>query len=610
MLAARMSSSRLMRMGAAGTGVVLAGYGFRALLSIPRMPREFTYQNPTGGNAFWPLPFAPLNGFTPEQLSSHVARALFLFPACVLLGFALQHGPRWRRWPQPLAPLLGTLITGVIALLILRGVPLQDDEATYLMQADLLTRGLIADPAYPMSAAFAEPFTIFTRAGMTGMYLFGTPMVLAGGLPWGMPWLGQLALVALTLWAAMQAAARSGEPVVAWLGSVLLATSPMLTFTSAGALSQVGTLAGLAVAILGLSIGAWRGGALMGMGLGFACATRPQSAIPAGLALIVVYGWRDRRLLGGLLLAGLPWVVAIGLYNHAILGTAWQLPRAAYTGELERYGFGTVIRHYEHTLPKAVALLGVVLVRFNGWALGWPLSLAGTVLWCLLGRPHRASVGPWAVVALATFLVQAGYASIGTSETGPIYHYAALPFFVFSTAAVLHDAGSRRWGRALQAAALVSMLLGTTTFYVEHGYRLERLAAEIEGPRRTLALEPPAVVLEDVWGDRPQIGWVFGLPFRERSPSSPVVRYPRPTRAVQLEALMTRWPDRHCSHLGYDWQSSRYRLGSCSDLGAPDPTPGNSAPPGSSPDLTKNHRAWFEEGGWREAFPYWPFRRN
>jgi hypothetical protein len=605
-VASRTRSVGTGRVVAALAGLTLGALGLWALASIPRGPLEFSYRNPIGGNAWWPLPFAPANGFTPEQLSSHVARALFLFPACVLLGFAFQH-LRPRRTTPPsssLVVLVGTLLTAAIAAFVIRGVPLQDDEATYLMQADLFTRGLVADPTYPASAAFDEPFTIFTSTGMSGMYLFGTPMVLAVGLPFGLPWLGQLAMVALAIWAAFRAAARADESV-AWLGSVLLALSPMLTFTSAGFLSQPPALAGVAVAILGLQVGSWRGGALVGTGLGFAFAARPQTAGPAGVVLLALYGWRDRRLLAGTVLAGLPWVFAVGLYDHAIMGTPWQLPRAAYVGEMEAFGFGKAVRDYEHTPLKAAALAAVALVRLNGWALGWPISLAGPALWFALGRPHSAVVGPWGAVTCATFLFQAGYAFIGTSETGAIYHYAALPFFAFSTAAALREAGSRWWGGWVRAAAVASVLLGTTTFYVEHALRLSRLAAAIEGPRHSLDLELPAVVFEDVWGARPQAGWVFGIPFRERSPSAPVVRYPRPTRAEPLQHLMERWKDRQCNYLWYDWPSSQYRLSPCSEMSARAPR-GNDARAVTDTHsvLRAKGREGLENGGWKQAFPY------
>jgi len=593
---------------AAAAGIALAIAGVWAIASIPHGPREFQYQDPSRGAALWPLPFAPINGFTPEQLSSHVARTLFLLPACVCLGMAFGRVRAWPRLPSAaVIPLIGAGLTVAIAVFVSRGVPLQDDESTYLMQAELLTRGLIADPSYVPAAAFAEPFTIFSRAGMTGMYLFGTPAILAIGLRLGLPWIGLAIVVASTLWAAYGAARRSGDATVAWLGSALLAISPMLTFTSATALSQSPVLAGLAVAVLGFARGGWQGGALAGTGFGFACAARPQTAVPAAIALVALYAWKDRRLFIAMMLAVLPWLAAIAFYDQALTGHVTELPRAGYAGELERYGFGTVLRHYEHTPWKGALLALVVLVRMNGWALGWPISLAGPAVWLALGRPHRAIVMPWAAVALTTFVVQAGYASIGTSETGAIYHYTALPFVTFATAAALREAAERRWGGWVHAAALASLLLGTTTFYVEHAARLMRLARAIERPRRDMTVERPTVLFEDVWPDRPQFGWVFGIPFRDRAPSSDIVRYPRPPRHRQLESLIARWSERECRYLWYDWTSASYHLSDCNEIDAIDRA--RSAAPDIDPTLTHpDGTPWFEEGGWVDAFPYLPVR--
>src|SRR5262245_48442739 len=194
---------------AAAAGIGCAGYAFFALANIPRTADEFRYTVADGGNAFWPLPFAPLNGFTPEQLSSHVTRLLFLLPACVLAGVALRN----RRLALPAPPIAITIVTGCALALgihafVTRGVPLQDDEATYVMQADVLGQGRLADGVTPIEAAFAEPFTVFTPGGMTGMYPFGTAAVLAAGGLSGVPWAGQFAMVALTLWCAQRAAQR------------------------------------------------------------------------------------------------------------------------------------------------------------------------------------------------------------------------------------------------------------------------------------------------------------------------------------------------------------------------------------------------------------------
>jgi hypothetical protein len=600
-------SSRAATTLLAAAGILVSAYGLWALLAIPRGPHEFSYQNMAGGTAFWPLPFAPLNGFTPEQLSSHVARALFLLPGCVLLAAAFRPVlPRYAfsvrcAW----SVLAGALITASIAALVLRGVPLQDDEATYLMQAELLTRGLVADPTHPASQAFDEPFTIFTQAGMSGMYLFGTPLVLAPGLLVGAPWLGQTVLAAITLWSVYRAAAATGDRTIASVGTALLAVSPMFTFTSATSLSEVPALAGVALAVLGWSIGGRVGAAVAGTGLGFAMAARPQTAVPAAIALLIWSRARDRRFLTTAMLAAVPWLLGIAWYNNAVVGTPWQLPRSAYTGQLEHYGFGQVLDGYTHTPAKALALAGVVAVRLNGWALGWPVSLAGPLLWVASGRPYRGVLGPWAAIAAATFLFQAAYPSVGTSETGALYHYAALPFIVFTTAAAVVDATQRRAGW-VRSFAVVSLLIGTTTFYAEHAWRLSRLATAIEGPHRGLRFEQPALMIEDVWVSRPQVGWVFGIPFRERSPSASIVRYPRPRTTEEVAFLTARWSGRSCHYLSYDWTSGQYRVDPCSEMRVRDHWQSIAREGGVEiePGRRADGQPWFQDDGWKEAFPY------
>jgi anti-anti-sigma regulatory factor len=121
---------------------------------------------------------------------------------------------------------------------------------------------------------------------------------------------------------------------------------------------------------------------LLGTGLGFAFAARPQVAGPAGVAL-AFYAWRDRRLLAGAALAAMPWLAGVAAYDYLITGNALHLPRFAYAGELESYGFGTVLRHYHHTPFKALVLAGVVL----GVALSFGLLIHR------LDHPHVALLG-------------------------------------------------------------------------------------------------------------------------------------------------------------------------------------------------------------------------
>ena len=123
------------------------------------------------------------------------------------------------------------------------------------------------------------------------------------------------------------------------------------------------------------------------------------------------------------------------------------------------------------------------------------------------------------------------------------------------------------------------------------------------------AVTTPTLLIEDVGLDRPQAGWVLGIPFRERGDDDPVVRYPRPTRLIQQEYLAARWKDRDCRYLWYDWRQATYRVSSCAEIGTRDHVLNATErrERAARTGLDGQDRPWFEGGGWKRAFPYLPW---
>lgn len=530
-----------------------------------------------------PLPWAPMAGFTWEQLWDHVYRLCVLGPALVLLSFAAYRLIE-RLPPRSLSVSAGrlalyvgaasTAVMGAVMLGVLRGRGLVDDELQYAMQAGFLLDRRIAGPDvgyFPW-----DVFTIRTHVGWTGKYLLGEPLVQTLGTLVDVPALMHLPIYGLTL-VAWHRAVRSaaGATLAAW-STVFFALSPMLVTTSATGQSQITALACIVVAGLGYEwarTGRPRVGALLvGAALGFGVTVRPQSVAPAGLVIGLATLWvlvRRRHWASIAILAGASalFLVAIGFYDHALTGSAFSLPWSLQC-DGERYGFGRPMPFlgYEYTPLRALRNLAVVAVRFNGWWLGWPLSLGALGVWAWLGRPSRGCA-LWAGVGLAVVLFEAGYYGTGVSDTGPIYHIELLlPASLVAANVVV--AALERWPRATWATLLVHVLLGTGSFLVVHVARLDRLVTAIHADSDAALARIPgrALLVYETWpSESLPVGWMASaFPRRYRRDTDRIVTYPR-QGARGVQTLRARYADRACWYYHRDPATERAELLPCDD---------------------------------------------
>ncbi len=593
-----------------GMGLLAAVAAAAAIWSIPRGWREFAYiwydffdYAPRFRTAL----FAPMCGFTPEQLSSHVARLVLLGPACVLIGLAIGgRAARWKppAWMGPAAIVTGATLVLLAAVLVMRGIPLQDDEATYLFQGRIFADGNLLAPSVPGIARFQEAFTIFTDEGTTGKYLFGEPLLLAFGILVGFPLLLHVVLAAATVAFVRLASRRESSDAFANGAAMLLAVSPGFVMTTACPLSQAPALAAVAAAVWAVGRGKWMGGLWAGLAVGLAMASRPQVALPAGVVIGAMALWSDRRALGGMIIGILPSAVAILAYNAAVTGDPLVLPWALAGSE--QFGFGPeVAPGISHTVGDGLLAAVFAAVRLNGWALGWPVSLAAPIAWLACGMPRRKAVAPWAWIAVATFVFHMGYYSIGTSDTGAIYHHAAIPFFALSAAAVVEKLAATRW-RGMAAGILVSMVLfGTVSFFIEHSARLVRLTDRIAAAAPATPHDRPTLVLQERFpAGRPTAGWVWGIPFRPRSPYDSVVRFPRAS-GPSVAHLRTVWIGRECLYQWFDYESRAAREVPCDEMGpiVARVAASQRADDYPSPDDLDGRK---QVEGWQYAFPWMP----
>mgnify|MGYP001557325796 CR=1 FL=1 len=530
------------------------------------------WQEPHGAHEFAyapfsvaPMPYSAIRGFTYEQLWGHVRRIALLGPGLALFAWALSG---WLRISPPrdlkracwFASCVSLVVTAVLMLGVLRGRAISDDELTYAMQGAFMSEGRVSGPDLGLTPA--EPFSVPTLHGYTGKYLPGEGFMQIPGILLGVPALSHLALLAVTLWAFNRCLVYSSGARLAALGTIALAVSPMLMFTSATGLSHTSAL--MWVALMGLGLERTRAGMavsgslLAGSSFAAGLLTRPQSLAPIGAALgvlLLVELLRKRQWLALVVLVATTGAGCVGLlgYNWLLSGDPWRLPWFLECGA-EHFGFGRVwvTDSYEHTPWKALQNLGTVALRLNSWWLGLPVSLGVLVAWLALGR-RTAGASCWFWAGAAVLAFQFFYYSPGASDVGAIYHYELLlPGSVM--AAVVADRLLERFETAAPTLLLCALVLGSGSWLVEQGLRLHRQVSFIHRDSDQVLgrVTAPALLVYEVAADESVVrGWLFNkFPRRFRGQSDPVVTFPRITPDV-VERASRIYPSRSCWYFRY-----------------------------------------------------------
>lgn len=565
------------RLGATLAGVL--GIVFGALYVwleglIPRGPQEFAYFPYMTD----PLPFAPMRGFTFEQLADHLSRTFVLGASLACLTAALAAVFKTRRPDAKRRRVLlicvggfSLVTTAYLMAVVLEGRAIVDDELAYRQQAELLAQGRLGEKTIPPWGP--EVFTIWTRVGATGKYLLGEPLVQVLGTLLGLPALLHLLLAPLGLWAWYRlVAGDAGSEVAAW-STLLIAASPMFIFTNALALSHTTTLTCLILAGLGYRWSCsgrpvW-GALLTGTALGFGLTVRPQVVVPMGLVigLSSLYRLSRRRqplAVAALVASGSFWLVLIGLYNWILSGSASKLPWYLFH-PIEKFGFGHVGGiDYVHTPWGAIENLWVVAVQLNGWWLGWPFSLGLILAWGAFAHRRRQGAALWLAGAAAIILLNVPYYSTGISETGPIYYFELLlPAAILGGHLIAY--AFERWPSLTGALLLVHFALGTLTFVGEHGARLDRLVTTIHAETEEVLarIEPPALLLHEAdWAESMRYGWVWSFPVRYRDDRDPIVTFPRNPPQL-IPAMLERYRGRKCWYYRYHPETRQRELHPC-----------------------------------------------
>ncbi len=398
-----------------------------------------------------------------------------------------------RRFPLVVAGLV-TLTAALVTVFVFERLPHIDDSVAYLFQAKYLSHGRLWLPAPPDSAAFAGEHLLVHGGRWFSKYFPGWPLVLALGVPLGVPWLLNPLLGGAAVLLAHGWVRRVTDRGVANATIALLAASPWLLFTSAAfmahPLSLALALATLLCVELGFERGRRRAGwfALAGLAAGGVFLTRPLEAV----ALAAVVGarmllplrsrlpWRALLVTGACAaVAALPYFA----YNHVMTGRWGYAPYTLYSDlrygpgvDVLGFGPGVGIPDWRNLDPLPGHGAADVVLNANknlfmmnadlfGWAEGSLLLVLAVLLFA--GRQRGDRLLLWmvaAVIGVHSFFWFSGGPDLGAR----FWYLAIVPLCALSVRGVQRlaavpgpAAASRspaRLGATLVAACLAAIL--------------------------------------------------------------------------------------------------------------------------------------------------------
>lgn len=422
----------------------------------------------------------------------------------------------------PACALLGAAFAGAFSLLVLEGKPNIIDAFAQILQARYWAAGMLAGPTDATAPYWGMQNSLFTDHGWVSQYPPGHVAFLVPFLWLGLLWLLGPVLVFVTILCTGLFAHRlfQNDPVIARLGTVLLAISPFFIFIGASLMSHVTTAALVMLGAYAL-LRAWddrAGWALLaGFALALSLATRPLSTLAMGLALAILLPLLFPRPMRRLLMVAAagtagaaPVLGAWLLYNDHFFGAPFRLGYSAALGPAMALGFHRDPWGNEYGATEALAYTSSDLVTLGVNLFETPVSAVLVVGLFLLVARHLTRTG-WLVLALAIspVLANALYWHHGL-YMGPRMLHEAAPAWVllFAVAAVgvvrripENAALARNYflRPAMGAALLASFAIGL--FYLT-----PRRAASYGGSYLSIArtplpaLERPSLVfVHDAW---------------------------------------------------------------------------------------------------------------
>lgn len=376
-----------------------------------------------------------------------------------------------------------TVFAALLCLFSYERHPHLSDEVSYLLQSRYFAQGMLAMPLREPAGAFELDLMTYDSGRWYSPFPPGWPAMLSVGVLLGAPWLVNPVLAGVNLLLASAFLRHLYSPGLVRLAVLLLAVSPWFLFLGASFMAHMFSLACALAAFWGVATARRSGRALWaflaGLAVGAEMLIRPlDGLIVAGVAFLLAIG------LGGLrfpvrqlaaLAVGAALIGGLALpYNQALTGDPTRSPVMAYFDKYygkhsNDYGFGPergvgwpLDPYPGHTPWEALinADLNLSAIHFElfGWGTG---SLIFVALFLISGTLQRRDA--WMIlICAAVFVAYSGYWFSGGPDFAARYWFLMIvPLVVLASRGIESLAGRIR-AAGLSAAypiAAVSALI-------------------------------------------------------------------------------------------------------------------------------------------------------
>jgi hypothetical protein len=458
----------------------------------------------------------------------------------------------------------------------LRAPAVVDDEAAYVLQADLFAHGRWTRPSPLPSLSFTQPAVLVTPVLAPKMPP-GHALLLAPGALIGLPGLIPVLLSGATAALLVLLVCEVQSPAVAVLTVIVWLTFAGQMRWRASYFSEITT--GMLWLLGWWALLRWRQTRrtgwllLLATAIGWGAITRPLTmlafALPIGIVVLrdVIRG-KHWRQLAGAMAVGVACLALLPIQNYEVLGNWRESPLALYTSEympFDRIGFGfdstppslglpddlqaaqlpIMARHREHqpsALPRVLAtrLWELRMSTFGGWRVLWiPAAMVGAAI---------IGASGWFAIASGLTLYLA-YLLYAHEPHWTVYYLEAAPAAAFVCATglawLLARATAARRELPLATAAMAALAILAAGWRELHTARTFRAGAQkpfraLEHDVAATGIPHALVFIRNSVGHDPSVNFVRNVADAARAPI--LTAYDR--GPADKARTMAHYPDR------------------------------------------------------------------